>query len=444
MKMTVDDLKNGPRHSGFKFHEDRDKLIAEAHARPSTPLPAPTLATRIAALSGVEGPERDWAHMVSLCRRLNAPEPSAGARWCVLDAGRWHLRWERHTEVSTWTFYRPLAEGYVPSINETALDMAPKDWISELPGDVLVAAHVVLLRAKRVAAALPVEEEIAVEVADGRALVFTDFRPGPDGFTRIDVVQPDADGVLAGRIVQQLLEIETYRLMALLAFPIAGRASSEISRLESEAAAAALQVRDDGGIEADRALLNRLASLAGDAQALSGRTSFRFSAGRAYYGLVQERIQQLRELRIEGRLTIAEFMERRLAPAMRTCAAVAERLQNVIEHISKTSQLLNTRVDVAAEVTNANLLASMDRRARLQLRLQQTVEGLSVAAISYYALGLLAYVFKAISELNAAFNPVLATGASAPLAIVIVWIALRRMRARMAREDADRLKQPPR
>jgi uncharacterized membrane-anchored protein len=234
--------------------------------------------------------------------------------------------------------------------------------------------------------------------------------------------------------VQRLFEIETYRLMALLAFPLTEPASQALARLEQESATAALEVCNIGDVEADRALLNRLAVLAGEAQALLGRTNFRFSAARAYYGLVQERIAQLREARQEGRPTIAEFMERRLAPAMRTCTAVEERLQDVIAHISTTSQLLSTRVDVAAEATNGRLLASMDRRARLQLRLQQTVEGLSVAAISYYALGLLNYLFKAVEEFWTAFDPTIATGISAPLVILAVWRALHRVRVKMLLE----------
>jgi uncharacterized membrane-anchored protein len=442
MNMSVETKTSSAARSMFRFHSERNRLLAEAHARPSTPLPCPTLATRIAALSRDTGPERDREHMVALCRRLGVAEPGAGARWSVLDAGSWQLRWEQHTEVSTWTFYRQIADDYIPSIEETALDFAPTDWLSQLPGDVLVAAHITLLRSMP-ANHSSSEGEIAVGVAGGAARVLTDFRPGPDTFIRMQVIQPIPEAGLAGRIVQQLFEIETYRLLALLAFPLAGKVAAEISRLEQAASDAAIQVSDDAGIEADRALLNRLARVAGEAQALAGRTSFRFSAARAYYGLVQERIQQLHETREEGQLTIGEFMERRLAPAMRTCAAVAERLQQVIEHISKTSQLINTRVDVAAEVTNANLLASMDRRARLQLRLQQTVEGLSVAAISYYALGLLGYMFKAGSAWRPGFSPELATGVAAPFVFVLVWLALRRMRAKMLADDGSPPRQTP-
>jgi uncharacterized membrane-anchored protein len=85
----------------------------------------------------------------------------------------------------------------------------------------------------------------------------------------------------------------------------------------------------------------------------------------------------------------------------------------------------------------------MDRRARLQLRLQQTVEGLSVAAISYYALGLLGYMFRAVSVWNPRFAPELATGIAAPFVFVLVWLTLRRMRTKMLVDDGPPPRQTP-
>lgn len=423
---------------GLRFYPQRDRLLAEAHARPSTPLPGPALATRIAALSGADAGERDLAHMTALCRRLGMPEPGPAARWSVLDAGNWRLRWERHTEISTWTFYRSLADDYLPKADETALLNVPAEWLAGIPGDVLAATHVSLTR-QRVASAGRDDEEIGADLAEGAAQVFTDFRPGADGFTRFAVVQAEPDGLLAGRIVQQIFEIETYRLLALLAFPLAGESAPILSRLENEAAEAAKGVANDGDLDSDRALINRLAALAGEAQTLAGRNGFRFSAARAYYGLVLERIQQLRERRLGARPTIAEFMERRLAPAMRTCAAITDRQENVIAHIARTTQLLSTRADVAAEVTNAGLLASMDRRARIQLRLQQTVEGLSIAAISYYLVGLVGYAVKALKAFDHDIDSDIATGLAVPVVLFIVWLALRRMRRHLlADEQAGR------
>lgn len=425
----------GGMRASIRFHPQRNRLLAEAHARPSTPLKAPALACRIAAMSGEGGAEMDRAHMAALCRRFGQPEPGPGARWSVLDAGGWRLRWERHTEFSTWTFYRPAEADEASRFGATALSLVPQDWLAALPGEALAAAHVALVGETPEMRTLMADDWVGVSVAGGAAQVHTDFRPGPDGFTRFLIVQPEPDATLAGRILQQLFEIETYRLVALLAFPLATEVGQELSRLEAEAAIAAQQVAGEGGIEADRALLTGLARLAGEAEALSARTSFRFGAARAYHGLVLERIAQLRETRLEGRPTIGEFMERRLAPAMRTCASVAERQQAVSDRIARTAQMLNTRVEVAAEVTNAGLLASMDRRAHLQLRLQETVEGLSVMAIAYYGVGLIGFLLKGLTALWPGFNPDLAVALIAPVVVIAVWLAVRRMRERLSKES---------
>ena len=422
----------------WRFHPERDRLLAEAHARPSTPVKVPLLAARIATISGEVGAETDRAHMAALCRKIGASEPGPDARWCILEAGTWRLRWERHTEVSTWTVFRPHIEGDAAAFTATALDVVPQDWLAKLPGEILAAAHVALVKTAPPAMVFAEEELIASDVAGGAVQVFTDFRPGPDGFTRFVMVQKSGGPVLAGRTLQQLFEIETYRLLALLAFPLATASAVSIARMEADAADAAFQVADEGGVDADRKLLSSLAAMAGEAEAMAGAASFRFAASRAYHGLVQERIRQLNERPIGGRLTIDEFMERRLAPAMRTCVATAERQRDVVERIARTTHMLSTRVEVTAEATNAELLASMDRRAQLQLRIQETVEGLSAAAISYYALGLLKVVIEGLAEVWPhawpRINPTLATGLAAPVVIFLVWRFLRRIRAHIIRD----------
>ena len=297
-----------PSSPQWRFHPERDRLLAEAHARPSTPVKAPLLAARIATISGEDGVAADRTHMAALCRKIGAAEPGPDARWCILDAGAWRLRWERHTEVSTWTVFRPSPDGDKANFAVTALDLLPQDWLAALPGEVLAAAHVAVVRTAPATMVFSEDDLIASEVANGAMQAFTDFRPGPDGFTRIIVVQKSGGAGLAGRIVQQLFEIETYRLMALLAFPLAIASAAPIAGMEAQAAEAAFQVADEGDVESDRLLLSRLAALAGEAEALTGSTGFRFSASRAYHGLVQERIAQLNEKPVAGRATIGEFM----------------------------------------------------------------------------------------------------------------------------------------
>jgi uncharacterized membrane-anchored protein len=273
---------------------------------------------------------------------------------------------------------------------------------------------------------------IGARVMEDLSAIGADFRPDGLGMTRFVLLAWTEDPAVTGRLTQSLLEIETYRLLALLAFPVAGQAGVALAEIEAKAADLATEFVAASDPEADRRLLDRLAGLAGETEALIGRTSFRFSAAAAYHGLVRERIESLREQRIEGLQTIGEFMQRRLEPAMRTCDAVAARQRAAIDRLARMTQMLETRVEVAAEATSAALLASMDRRADLQLRLQQAVEGISAAAIAYYAIGLLLYPLKALEKLRPDFDSTLAAGVLAPFVLLAVWLALRNWRAKLA------------
>jgi uncharacterized membrane-anchored protein len=420
--------------TNWRIHPERDALLAEAHARPYTPLGSPTVATRLATLSGEAGLAADRAHMTTLCRQLGNAEPGPDSRWCALDAGTWSLRWERHTEFSTWTFFR--ASDRAHPFLEDAHDRAPRGWIEALPGDLLVATTLDLRAGETAASvsALLGGDAIGAKLLDGAASVFTDLRPDARGFTRYFLITNGDDKALAGRLALGLLEVETYRLMALLAFPLAREAGRELGRIEAEAGELAMQLARESGVAEDRRLLARLVVLAGEAEALNARTSFRFGAGRAYHDIVRDRIAALREAPIAGLQTFSSFMERRLAPALRTCDTVAAREREAIDRIARTGQMLSTRVEVASSESSAALLESMDRRAQLQLRLQRLVEGLSVAAISYYLLSLAAYAFKAVEHTRPDFDATIATGILAPLLVGVVWFGMRRIRHRLEAE----------
>jgi uncharacterized membrane-anchored protein len=70
----------------------------------------------------------------------------------------------------------------------------------------------------------------------------------------------------------------------------------------------------------------------------------------------------------------------------------------------------------------------------LQLRLQSTVEGLSIAAISYYVISLLLYGGKALKAVGVPINPELVVGALVPLVLWAVWRTTRRIHARLHNE----------
>lgn len=366
--------------------------------------------------------------MADLCARIGQDGPGPGMRWWSVDAGAWQLRWERHSEFSSWTVAREPLEGS----DETALDALPPEWVAAIPGPVLVLTTLRLRRGHHAHPA-PADRHDAIgsRLLDGAATLLTDLKPDASGMTRFEVVMHDDDPVVAGRLALILLEIETYRLMALLAFPVAGQAAAQVKLLETEVGELAGRIADNLGVEDDRALLTRLVALSGRMEALSASTNFRFGAGNAYYEIVLGRIASLREAPIPGMQTVGQFMDRRLGPAMRTCASVAERERALIARIARAGQMLNTRIELVTQAINADLLNSMNRRTLAQLRLQQTVEGLSVVAISYYAFSLLLYPLKAVEHVWPRFDPVIASGFIAPAVVIGVWFALSRIRRRL-------------
>ncbi|MBU2408401.1 MAG: DUF3422 domain-containing protein, partial [Gammaproteobacteria bacterium] len=351
------------------------------------------------------------------------------------------FKWERHGEFSGFTMLTP---GLSPRpFSEPAAALLPPDWLAGLPGTTLVAAHAKLIPATAAppdAAALMTHFDgnivVGGEIGGGAGLAYTDFRIHPDGFVRFVVGNRSLTERQAGRTLQRLFEIEAYRMMALLALPIARRLAPRIAVIEASLTKLTAHIALEGG--EDEALLQELTRLAAEIENCLSSSQFRFSACRAYHELVTTRIGELRETRLPGIQTIEEFMARRLTPAVATCATTSQRLHDLSDRVAQASALLSTRVDIARERQNQALLASMDRRAKLQLRLQQTVEGLSVAAIVYYVAGLLGYLAKAGKAAGFAVEPDLLVGLAIPLLACAVIFALRQARRRLHRGESPK------
>jgi len=424
------------------FSEDqrRRPLSNEVHARPFASVTAPMRASHLAVLWGGGGAEADFRHLQELCRRHGAPPPPADATHFAADFPGFALKWERHSEFSTYIFMGPADGGGEPFASQ-AIANVPSDWLGALPGSVLVAVHFELrpavaapLSAEALARVLMPDTTAGSAISGGAATAWTDFHLHGDGFGRILVQDVRLGPRQAGRLMQRLMEIETYRMMALLALPVARAHAPRIDAIGDELARLTQNLSSIAGLEDERRLLDRLVALAAEAERIAAATTYRFGAGRAYYTLVQRRIEELREERLEGLQTIGEFMDRRLAPAMRTCASVGERLETIAARLARVTALLRARVEVALEAQNRDLLASMDRRARLQLRLQQTVEGLSVAAISYYVVGLVAYAAKGLKAAGAPLDADLVAALAVLPVVAVVWAGIRRLRRHMTRD----------
>lgn len=408
-------------------HAQRELLANEVHARPSEAVAIPAQVVHVAVLIDAEARESERKHLDALARRLGfAPPNSHDTHWRAQLAGL-RLKWERHGEFSSYTF---ITEGDAGHDALGELAMRAPGWLSQVPGRTAAAVKVVLHAADSEAAAA-LKQPVASRVMGGLAEVHTDFKQASDGCTRLDVVDRGLTPAQAGRLLQSLCEIEAYRVLALLALPIARRQWPRVSEIEQSLAQLTDRIAAaEADHLSDETLLHQLTRLAAEVESGIAASQFRFGACEAYHQLVVQRIADLREERLAGLPTIDEFMGRRLAPAVATCATVMQRLKSLAERIAQASGLLSTRVDITREQQNQALLASMDLRAKQQLRLQQTVEGLSVAAIAYYLVGLVAYAAKGLNAAGLRVNTELLVAAAVPVVAGGVFWAVRRARRR--------------
>jgi uncharacterized membrane-anchored protein len=258
----------------------------------------------------------------------------------------------------------------------------------------------------------------------------TDFRLRPNGFERILVVAtPETSETRAGRITTRLLELETYRMLALRGLPVAKAVQGMLPQAERQLADITAAVEDAN--RSDQELLDDLEALAARIERAIAQHSYRFAASHAYHALVSARLTEMREGAIPGTQTIGEFLQRRFNPAMATVQAAADRLTALSQRIERTGALLRTRVDITLETQNQQLLAKLSRGQELQFQLQRTVEGLSVVAISYYAVSLMLHGARAARAAGLPIHPEITVGLLIPLVVWGVWRLTRRIHKRL-------------
>lgn len=417
-------------------HPQRLALADEVHARPPEPVQTPARASHLAVLVEPAEREAERAHLDGLCQTLGLPRPDPAATHLSLALGAGlRLKWERHGEFSGYTVL-DQGDAAAPGqpFDTPASARLPAGWLAAVPGRTVVAAQAEVLAGQGAPADPtllagcfgPGAVVAGSAVADGAGWAYTDFRLRDDGCTRFMLLDNGFTPRQAGRVLQRLFEIEVYRMLALLALPIAQALSPRVLHIESALGRLTADMAGDAGGDED--VLHQLTQLAAEVEQGLSRSQFRFGACRAYSQLVATRITELRESRLPGLQTVDEFMARRFSPAVATCQTVSQRLHDLSERVAQASALLATRVGIARERQNQQLLASMNRRAQLQLHLQQTVEGLSVAAIAYYAAGLVGYLAKAGKAAGLPLNPDIVTGLAVPLLAAAVFVAVRRAR----------------
>ncbi len=409
---------------GFPAHGERSGALGEVHSRPHPLVETPRVLIQLSFMTEA-GSGVDHAVLSELSRRLGIAAPDRQARHYAMKWGLGSVRWERHTEFSTYLWEGPLGEsGRSDEDSPFGNGFSP-------PGAVISGIRLEIRKwtpasEKLIAGFDPTSLCYSV-VENGAAAIVTDFRQDGDGLTRILVLDRGMTPARTGALSQRLIDIETYRTLAMLGLPMALSLSSRVRRIEDRLAQITREMKVSEARDS-QTLLADLTELAAELEADAAASLYRFGASRAYDGIVRERLDALDETVVPGYDTWAGFLQRRVAPAMRTCRSVEERQANLSRKLTRATTLLRTWVDVEVEKQNRDLLASMNNRARVQLRLQQTVEGLSVAAVSYYVVGLVGYIAKGASSVNHAFAPEVVTAAAVPPVVLLVWWGVRRIR----------------
>jgi len=418
-----------------KNHPQRFVLHNEVHARAPFNLNLPVRASHLALLLSNDEKLQERQHLISLCERFGVTPPAKDADHFSANLTSFQIRWEQHGEFSTYSFY--VHDTPDNPFSDSALKKVPVDWLSELTGQVIVATHAI------VAAPTDInyqEEDVDLaslssyfagnpiigsKVTGGAASVFTDFRIHVDGFSRFFIINHALRTEQAGRLLQRLFEIEVYRVMALMAFPIARKLNPALNKSDRQlyTITNAMTLPDHNDAE----LLDELTTLAAEVENHISSNHFRFAAASAYYQLVDQRVTDLREVRIQGIQTIGEFIKRRLEPAIKTCESLSYRFTLLSERVSNASQLLRTRVDIIIERQNQSLLTSMALRAKMQLRMQQMVEGISMVAITYYAASIAGKIAETLHTLGWKIKPELVEGLSIPFILIVIVISSNRI-----------------
>ncbi len=427
-------------------HPQRIALHNEIHARPPEAMSAPLAISHIVMLGDQAQREASRAHLAALLRDHHLPQPDEQSNHVRMDLGAFRLRWELHTEFVTWTFSRAFdSAGFGEREPATALQAVAQEWLAALPGQWLAGLHMWVLPASAFSAGPPARNVLAEDtlvgslVADGHAEVYTDFALHADGFSRMVLLAGKSNHGYAandmsprrvGRLVQRLLEIDTYRMAALLGLPAARETGAVLVSAERELAELADAIRAAARTE-EQQLLDRLTRLAGQVESQYAGSHARFSASSAYFELVDRRVSDIGETRLPGLQTIGEFIDRRLSPARATCEWATRRQDALSQRVSRVSNLLRTRVEIEQQHSSQALLAAMNRRQGLQLKLQATVEGLSVAAITYYIVGLVSYLAKGAHAIGWPWSAESTAAVAIPIVALAVWHSLRRLHARV-------------
>ena len=419
----------------MKKHPVREQVVREMHLRRWPVLGVPSVVHQWVTIVSPEDRAAEREHVMRFADPLADPADDNPSHRSGQITPEIAFTWERHSEGSSLTVFSQKAAGdhaaqwaMVPGM-ETALE-----WVDGLPGETLRATRVYIVATDAEAKAMvPGFAFSRPELVSchflGRARLWSDFRLREDNYGSLLIAANELDPRDLSRAVQRLQELGNYRNKALLGLPVAQATWPTLDATEGQLTDLAKRLVD--GEERDDSLMEELSRLSIDLIAVATSIGYRMSATAAYAQLVDERLTQLNIEPIDSYASLTDFTQRRFLPAMRTCTALQNRERQLSDRATKLSSLLHARIETRIENQNARLLLSMERSTAMQLRLQQLVEGLSVVALSYYTLGLLAYLINAFAAKWFNADPKLVLAIIVVPLVLAIWGLVRFVKRRL-------------
>ena len=408
-----------------RSHPLRDVLDKELQQRTFPPLSAPCRLCQFMLTVSPASRSNELSFMQQLASAQGS-HFSETAHDINLPLFGGSLRFEKHGEFSSYVF---IQRGSEQQLFDDPLDFLPsKDWLSDLPGQIFRAVQLSIITPAQlkiyddIDALFNPENCISSLLAGQKARIWTDFQKHAEGAGRMLLLDQGLSPAALGRLVQQLFDLGNYRKLSLLGWPLSRQALSKLTLLEQQLSD--ITQRIEHKQNDDEHLLNEITTMAAQTEHLIADTSSRLQANAAYYQLTLDRIKSLNETPIDGLLSLQDFTERRLTPAFRTSESVVLRQNALSGRLGRSTELLRTRINLKLEQQNQQLLASMDKRAKLQLNMQQMVEGLSLVAISYYAVQLSDKIIAALGHFIPQLDTAYWQSISVPLTIVTVCLLL--------------------
>ena len=427
----------------------------ELHARPYIKLGNNLRTFHFAYLIKENDEKKSWNYLDKFLRKINFQKlPNESSKYWVAEGKDLTVRYECHTEFISLTLIYPnkIENKNKPKLfDENFLNLLPIEFLENFPGDHFLSTWIDMVPSNFNFRPIDIEDYFyhdnfaGSNVAEDGANVFMSFKSDRtdflgSGFRRVFIQNKNLRTRRTGRLLQRIVELETYQVLSLLGLPQVRQETSNLSNLEKQITEITKSVSKTAKKNLNKKSidypdyqkdLNELSYVVAKIEEIDSSTNYRLSATAAYYKLVEQRIQDLREERLESFQTSYEFLSRRLQPAIRTTEAFSRRLESLATRAQRADNLVRTQIEMGVQIQNKNLLESMELRARAQLRLQETVESLSIVAITYYIVGLLSTLVDPINFEKFFISKTVFLALCVPIILILIWYIAKMVRKKI-------------